>query len=231
MPLIAVEGADAVGKSTQVGLLEPFLADRASSRGVSLRRMHFPQLEVGHFSPLLRKFLTGAYGAGQSVDPQLVALLFACDRFDSKRLLQRWLAAGDVVLLDRYVASNVAYQCAKLFEVEERVQLRQWIEELEYELFGLPRADLTLCFDAPLSFSLIQIAARQRGNASADDVHEDDVELQRGVRQMYRAIAANDPSFCIVHCGNEGDGAAGYTMRPPENIFEEVKTRLAARLV
>lgn len=226
MPLIAIEGADAVGKTTQVGLLEAYLAQRAESRGVALRVEHFPRLDAGLFSPLIDRFLTGAYGPGQMVDPQLVALLFACDRFDRRASLQQWLAEGDIVLFDRYVASNIAYQCAKLPAGLARAELRQWIETLEYDLFALPRAGLTLCFDAPLPFSLAQIAARRRGDASAEDVHEADAELQLGVRQMYDALAERDPAFCIVRCGAATGLGEAYAMRPIDAIFEEVKARV-----
>lgn len=228
MPLIAIEGADAVGKSTQVEFLKAFLSERVSSQGVALRCLHLPRLESGHFAELLQKFLAGALGAGRAVDPQLVALLFACDRLDLRPRLMHWLEEGDVVLMDRYVASNVAYQCAKLPEGAARTKLQLWIEALEYDIFGLPRPNLTLCFDAPLPFSLAQIAARRRCANCPDDVHEADVDLQRGVRQMYYAMAASDPSFCIVRCGHEGDQAAGYAMRTPEDIFEEVRVRVDA---
>lgn len=228
MPLIAVEGADAVGKSTQVALLEEFLSKRAACRGVALRRTHFPRLEEGHFAPLLQKFLTGALGVARTVDPQLVALLFACDRFDAKRQLQYWLAEGDFVLLDRYVASNIAYQCAKLPDKASRNQLRQWIEELEYDLFTLPRADLTLCFDAPLPFSIAQIVARQQDSACAEDVHEADIELQKSVRQMYEAMDVSEPHFHMIRCGAATMGEKTYTMRSPESIFDEVKALLTS---
>lgn len=222
MPLIAVEGADAVGKSTQVKLLADFLAERAVRSGVSLRGMHLPRLEGGRFSLLLQKFLKGEFASGGNVDPQLVALLFACDRFDVRPRLEEWLGQGDIVLMDRYVASNVAYQCAKLADGLAQRKLRGWIEELEYGAFGLPHADVTLCFDAPLSFSLAQIAVRRNHGVCTDDVHEMDVELQRGVRRMYGEIAESDPNFYVVRCGEEGAGDM-YTMRDPEEIFEEVR--------
>ena len=84
MPLIAVEGADAVGKSTQTELLGAYLSKRASERGVEFRYMHLPRLAGGRFSSLLHKFLTGSLGRGVQLEPQLAALLFACDRFDAR---------------------------------------------------------------------------------------------------------------------------------------------------
>ena len=222
MPLIAVEGADAVGKSTQTELLGAYLSKRASERGVEFRYMHLPRLAGGRFSSLLHKFLTGALGRGVQLEPQLAALLFARDR------LVQWLAKRDIVLMDRYVASNVAYQCAKLSDSKARMDLRGWIESVEYELFGMPRADVTLYFDAPLLFSKAQIALRRGRSDSEEDVYEVDEMLQRNVRLEYEQVLANASNCYTVHCGTEDGSGIGYTMREPHAIFEEVKARLGA---
>ena len=206
MPLIAVEGADAVGKSTQTELLGAYLSKRASERGVEFRYMHLPRLAGGRFSSLLHKFLTGSLGRGVQLEPQL--------------------AKGDVVLMDRYVASNVAYQCAKLPDSKARMELRGWIESVEYELFGMPRADVTLYFDAPLLFSKAQIALRRGRSDSEEDVYEVDEMLQRNVRLEYEQVLANAPNCYTVHCGTEDGSGIGYTMREPHAIFEEVKAHL-----
>lgn len=231
MPLIAIEGADAVGKSTQVDLLADFLLAEAVRLGVQLRQVHLPRLEGGRFSSLLRSFLAGDFGQSGEVDARLVALLFACDRFDVRSELQSWLLAGDIVLMDRYVASNVAYQCAKVSDLLVREQLREWIEGLEYEAFGLPRASVTLYFEAPLAFSLSQIAARRAGQSGSRewDVHESDVKLQIGVREVYSGMAAREENFFTIRCG-ESFAGGGYIMRRVEEIFTEVTGLLAATL-
>lgn len=228
MPLIAVEGADAVGKSTQTELLGAYLSKRASERGVEFRYMHLPRLAGGRFSSLLHKFLTGSLGRGVQLEPQLAALLFACDRFDARDRLVQWLAKGDVVLMDRYVASNVAYQCAKLPDSKARMELRGWIESVEYELFGMPRADVTLYFDAPMLFSKAQIALRRGRSDSEEDVYEVDEMLQRNVRLEYEQVLANASNCYTLHCGTEDGSGIGYTMREPHAIFEEVKARLGS---
>ena len=130
--------------------------------------------------------------------------------------------------MDRYVASNVAYQCAKLPDSKARMELRGWIESVEYELFGMPRADVTLYFDAPLLFSKAQIALRRGRSDSEEDVYEVDEMLQRNVRLEYEQVLANAPNCYTVHCGTEDGSGIGYTMREPHAIFEEVKARLGS---
>ena len=82
------------------------------------------------------------------MDPYLVALLFAGDRADAAAMIRKWLARGKYVLLDRYVNSNIAYQCAKVEGGEAREMLRRWILDLEYGHNAIPRPDVSLFLDA-----------------------------------------------------------------------------------
>ena len=108
--LIVLEGLDGAGKSTQVKLLKEYI----QSKGKQLRYLHFPRFDAPVYGDLIAKFLRGDFGAINQVHPQLVALLFAEDRRDAAALIREWLGNGDVVLLDRYVYSNIAYQCSKI---------------------------------------------------------------------------------------------------------------------
>ena len=97
--LIVLEGLDGAGKSTQVKLLKEFLI----GKGVNLRYLHFPRYDAPLYGELIGKYLRGDFGSIEQVHPQIVALLFALDRMDASAQIKEWLAAGDCVLLDRYV--------------------------------------------------------------------------------------------------------------------------------
>ena len=218
--LIVLEGLDGAGKSTQVRLFREYLGSVCSR----LEYIHFPRYDAPVYGGLIGKYLRGGFGSLGSVHPQLVALLFAEDRRDAAAGIRQILREGGTVLLDRYVYSNIAYQCAKLPSDAEAEALREWINNTEYGQFGLPRPDLNLFLDVPIGFVEKSLTA-QRGGADRgylhgqQDIHEADIAFQRRVRDMYRRQAALDPHFIAVDCS---DGQGG--MLPPERIFEKIKS-------
>src|SRR5579863_8846962 len=106
--LIAVEGIDGSGKRTQVELLERAL----TRRGHSVYSTGFPQYD-SWFGRMVGHFLNGELGTLENVDPHFTALLYAGDRFEAKPKLEDALDKGQIVLVDRYVGSNLAHQTAR----------------------------------------------------------------------------------------------------------------------
>ena len=205
--LIVLEGLDGAGKSTQVKKLKEYLTERCGS----LEYIHFPRYDAPVYGDLIGRFLKGEFGSIEAVHPQLVALLFAEDRHRA------------VVLLDRYVYSNIAYQCAKLPQGAERTRLRNWIFDTEYGDFDLPEPDLNLFLDVPIGFVEKSLAANRQGDDrtylhGAQDIHEADIRFQEAVRDMYRAEAARDAHFLRIDCGD-----AEGRMLPPDDIFTKVR--------
>ena len=153
---IVLEGLDGAGKSTQIKLLRQLFA----SRGIESEYVHFPRFDSPVFGELIARFLRGELGSVESVDPYIVALLFAGDRADMAPQIRAWQAEGKVVIVDRYVYSNIGYQCAKLATEEQRAKLKQWILDTEYGYYNIPRPDLSLFLDVPLLQSHLLSSAR-----------------------------------------------------------------------
>ena len=217
--LIVLEGLDGAGKSTQVALLKEYLLQRCGS----LEYIHFPRYQAPVYGDLISRFLRGDFGANEAVHPQLVALLFAEDRHGAGPGIKKALEEGKTVLLDRYVYSNIAYQCAKLPSDREAEELREWINNPEYGQFDLPRPDLNIFLDVPIGFVEQSLTAQRAGGDrnylhGQQDIHEADINFQRRVRDMYRRQAALDPHFIVVDCSD-----AEGRMLPPEAIFEKIK--------
>ena len=186
---IVLEGLDGAGKSTQIGMLERLLA----SRGVASEFLHFPRFDAPVYGELIARFLRGELGPVEGVDPYVVALLFAGDRAGAAPMLRRWLDDGKVVLLDRYVYSNVGFQCAKLPAGEQRSRLRRWILDLEFGYNAIPRPDLSLFLDVPFAFTERKLAQQREGGdrdylKGARDIHEDSLDLQRRVRDRKSVV-------------------------------------------
>jgi dTMP kinase len=217
--LIVLEGLDGAGKSTQVKRLREYLTQRCGS----LEYIHFPRYEAPVYGDLITRFLKGEFGSIEAVHPQLVALLFAEDRHGAAPAMRQALKEGKTVLLDRYVYSNIAYQCAKLKDVQERGKLRDWIFNTEYGNFELPQPDLNLFLDVPIGFVEQSLTHQREGQdrnylAGAQDIHEASIAFQKAVRDMYVAETARDPKFRRIDCS----GAQGE-MLPPDAIFDKVR--------
>ena len=217
--LVVLEGLDGAGKSTQVKKLRSYLESRLGS----LEYIHFPRYDAPVYGDLISRFLRGDFGSNEAVHPQLVALLFAEDRHGAAPQMKQTLASGGTVLLDRYVYSNIAYQCAKVKNSEEAADLREWIFNTEYGDFDLPRPDLNIFLDVPIGFVESKLKS-QRGGADRDylegaqDIHEADIEFQKRVREIYRQQCEIDPKFIRIDCSDEYG-----QMLPPDEIFAKVK--------
>ena len=224
--LFVLEGLDGAGKSTQVRKLADYLRSRLGS----LEYIHFPRYDAPVYGQLISNFLKGEYGANDSVHPQLVALQFAEDRHGAKDGIKAILDKGGAVLLDRYVYSNVAYQCAKMQDNEKAENLREWILNTEYGQFELPRPDLNIFLDVPISFVESSLAANRKGDDRSylqgkQDIHESDIEFQKRVRKIYLRQASLDKDFLVIDC-SDADG----NMLPPDDIFNKIKLAVDSRL-
>ena len=217
--LIVLEGLDGAGKSIQVKRLREYLTERCGS----LEYIHFPRYEAPVYGDLISRFLRGDFGSNEAVHPQLVALLFAEDRHGAAPVMRKALEEGKTVLLDRYVYSNIAYQCAKLQDLQERRKLRDWIFNTEYGDFELPEPDLNLFLDVPIGFVEQSLNRQREGQdrnylSGAQDIHEASIAFQKAVRDMYVAETARDPKFRRIDCSGPGG-----EMLPPDTIFDMVR--------
>ncbi len=218
--IIVIEGLDGAGKSTQVKRVKELIV----SKGLELKYMHFPRYEGSMYGALIGEFLRGDFGNIDQVHPKLVALLYAEDRRVASEQIKEWLNNGCCVLLDRYVYSNIAYQCSKIDNKDESNQLRDWILNTEYDLFGIPKPDINIFLDVPIGF--VDKKLKESRNDADDrgyldgkgDIHEANIEFQIGVRKIYLEQCELDPKFIRVDCSDQ-DGE----MLAPDIIFEKIK--------
>src|SRR5207245_6384611 len=128
------------------------LAQTALAPGYSTASVSFPLYDDNPFSRAIGAYLNGEYGGLDEVPPALSALLYAVDRFHARPRLLAALEECDLVVCDRYVASNLAHQGSQL-EGEAREHLLQWLVDVEYGEFQLPRPGLVVLLDAPATLA------------------------------------------------------------------------------
>lgn len=198
--LVALEGIDGAGKATQAKLL----ARRARAGGLSVEVLAFPRYGRTFFSGAVRDLLGG--GFGEANDPRLVGLLFAGDRLESRPLLEERLAAVDLVVVDRYVASNLAYQAARAARAggaeaggAEAGSVAAFLEAVEHDVFGLPRPELTVLYDLPVAVAAERLAARApAGGRPERDAYEADRDLLEACRRSYLTLADRRSDWVVI---------------------------------
>jgi len=211
--LIAIEGIDGSGKRTQVDLLTAGLRER----GRSVLATGFPQYE-SWFGKMVGQFLNGELGPLESVDPHFSALLYAGDRFEAKPRLETALNNGQIVLVDRYIGSNLAHQTARV-DSAKRASFQEWIEHLEYEVYGLPKEDLVLYLRVPAveAQKLVALKSARSYTSAQKDLLEASLRHLEDAAQMYDSLAKR-ANWNTIECF---DGKRNQ-MRPAEDIAKEV---------
>jgi dTMP kinase len=213
--LIAIEGIDGAGKGTQAGRLVSALREL----GLRVDTLQFPRYSATNFGGAIGDFLNGRFGSLGQVHPQLAAVLYAGDRFESRPLLMQMMDNNDVVVLDRFVGSNLAHQSAKL-DGAERTALVDWIEKIEFEVFQLPRPKLTVLIDmsSQMSRELVARKATRDYTDQEADLQESDLPYLERVRRCYLALAHSRLDWRTVH-GLNDEGS----LRTIDEVGEEIR--------
>ncbi|ULT71949.1 hypothetical protein [Pseudomonas sp. BC42] len=185
--LVIIEGGDGLGKSTQLKILK----SRLESQGRKAVTYDFPNKSGTPIGQLIGDFLKGGFG---QVTPEFLGLAFAADRLVSRKSIIEALDAGAVVLCDRYVASNIAFQGAKISDEQRRGELDLLLRWLEYDIYELPRPNLEIvltCTDRHYVEGTHLTRNVDPTRAYTDDqadIHEASSDLQRAVNLYFRQL-------------------------------------------
>jgi dTMP kinase len=211
--LLAIEGIDGTGKGTQAARL----AETAESRGYAVASFSFPLYDDNPFSRAVADYLNGEFGSAEEVHPELAALLYAGDRFHARPRIVEALETHDLVVCDRYAGSNAAHQGAKL-EGEARRRLLEWLDEVEYGEFALPRPQLVVLLDAPVALARELVGRKAaRGYTTLEaDIHEADAHHSGATRDVYLELAARGGWHVVRTAAEDG------TLRDVDEIAAEV---------
>lgn len=170
--LIAIDGVDASGKQTHTQML----FDRLSKDGYNVKKISFPAYDSPS-SELVKMYLSGDFGKNpEDVNAYAASSFFAADRFASFRT--DWGAfykkPDTIIIADRYVSSNMIHQASKIDNDEEKNKFLQWLCELEFEIYGIPKPDITFFLDMPTEFAELLMSERENkfDSEAEKDIHE-----------------------------------------------------------
>jgi len=198
---IVIEGLDGSGKSTQINLLRKYL----SKENIKSILFHYPRLDSKPYGYLISKFLRGEFGSIETVDPYLVSVLFAGDRKDNDTKIRQFIKKDYFVICDRYIYSNIAFQCAKLAHQDQKNQLKEWILEFEYEYNNIIRPSLSIYLNLPFHFVKNNLSSKRTGEDryylnGKKDIHENDLILQKNVHFEYEKLISEKKDIVTLDC-------------------------------
>lgn len=207
--IIVIEGTECSGKETQTKLLEKKL----KQLGKQCIRFDFPMYDTP-----TGKIVGGAIrgkaemgpkmfeDCGAAVDPHVICLYYAADRKYNMPMIEDYLKKDYYVILDRYTTSNLAHQGSKIKEKDDRFNMYQWIDKLEYWLLKLPKPDKTIYLHLPYEYknSLRKTDSKEKLNDNIKQTEEAYLELS----ELY--------NWDIVECVRNGK------IRSVEEINEEI---------
>lgn len=213
--LIIIEGGDGSGKATQTALLK----ERLEREGYNVRTVSFPNYDSPAAMPV-KMYLAGDFGKKPSdVNPYVASTFYAVDRFASYRQdWQEFYEKGGLILADRYTTSNMIHQAIKYDDPAERDAFLDWLDDLEFGKFGLPRPDGVCLLDVPEAVTERLMANREHKTGGATgDIHEKDTSYLLRVHEAYDELSRRY-GWHRIYCADE----TGEQLRTIESIHEDV---------
>jgi len=217
--LVVLEGTDASGKANQSKLLVKNLR----KHGYNAVRVSFPRYK-SFFGRIVAMYLQGKFGGKEKMPAELSALLYSLDRFDFKPELEKLLGKGKIVVCDRYTASNLAYQTAKIKNKKEQGSFLRWLGGVESRL---PVPAIKIFLDMPVQAAQ-KLIKKRYGKKGKMDLHESDTAYLEIVRKIYLSMVRKEKDWLRVRCVKRQRASIAIKSRAEiqESIWSCVKTRL-----
>lgn len=179
---LVIEGTDGSGKGTQFKLL----VDKLRDQGYEVETFDFPQYDR-ESSYFVRQYLNGNYGTAEEVGPYTGSMFYALDRYEAAPRIRGALAAGKVVIANRFTGSNMAHQGTKFPTSEERNGYFLWLEAIEFKMLNIPRPDMSLVLRVPAETAQKLVDQKEARNYTDKkrDLHEADINHMTRSVEVY----------------------------------------------
>jgi dTMP kinase len=204
--LIVIDGTDGSGKATQVALLEKHL----KKDGYKVKIVDFPEYYKNFFGKFIGHCLSEQYYNFLNVHPKIASMTYAADRWESSEQMREWLKKGYIVIANRYVSANQIHQGGKISNPTKRTAFIKWLDKMEYEVFKIPRPDLTFYLSLPIEIVLELLENRGSSKIKraylkrAKDVHEADVDFMKNSIKSALWLAKRQKNWTKIDCSNKG---------------------------
>lgn len=195
---IVIEGTDGSGKGTQ----HAKLVERLEDEGYEVATFDFPQYEQPS-SFFVKEYLNGKYGTAEEVGPYTGSLFYALDRYQAAPAIRQALSEGKIVIANRFTGSNMAHQGTKFLNVEERRGYFIWLDNLEFQMLGIPRPTRSFVLRVPAETAQKLVDQKEARNYTDKkrDLHEADMNHMKLAVEVYDDLCQLFPKdFSRLDC-------------------------------
>ena len=220
--LFVIDGTDGSGKQTQFEMLE----NRLKKEKIDYRTVSFPNYDSPS-SALVKMYLSGEFGEDpKKVSPYIASTFYAIDRYATfQKGYKEYYDNGGIILADRYTTANMVHQAGKIQNREERQKFLDWLCDLEFNLYGLPKPTEAFFLNMPPEYALRLIENRE--NKFTHDIKKDIHERNRShIIDSYNAACdlVNIYNWYEVKCVRNEQIRTIEDIH--EEIFEEIKKQI-----
>lgn len=227
---IVIDGIDGAGKATQTKLL----VEALQAKGQKVATIDFPRYYDNFFGGMIGQALRGDFGDFLAVHPKIASVLYACDRLESTKQVNAWLAKGYTVIADRFTSSNQIHQGGKCKTDRERKEFLSWLDKMEHEVLGVPRPDMIIYLSLPVAVSQELLKKAKSGTEQkkkdfkkrylkgAKDLAEENIEHMEASRKSAYSIIKSKNNWQMIECFDKKK----KVLRTIEDIHREILSLL-----
>ena len=212
--LFVIDGTDGSGKQTQFEQLK----NRLDKEGIEYKTVSFPNYESDS-SSLVKMYLSGEFGDDpKAVNAYIASTFYAVDRYATfKKGYEEYYNNGGIILADRYTTANMVHQAGKITDENEREKFLNWLCDLEFNLYGLPKPTKVFFLNMPIEKTVELMKNRENkfSHDSKKDIHERNKEH---LSESYNAAC----SVAKKYNWNEIKCVRDDKIRTIEDIHEEI---------
>lgn len=214
---VVIDGIDGSGKWTQISLV----AEQLEKKWKKVKILDFPRYwETSAF--MVEKYLNGEYG--NEISAKQASIFYAVDRFQSYHDNKHDIQNYDYILSNRYVSANMIHQAGKISDEAEKNDFLTWLEDLEYNIFGIPKPDKTIFLNVSPQMSqklVLKKAEREYLKwGKKMDLHEEDTNHLKNAHASAMKIVQNNPDWVKIDC--EKNGEMREISHITQNILDEI---------
>jgi len=203
------------------------LVDRLKKEGHKIKIVDFPVYYKNFFGKFIGHCLSEQYYNWLGVHPKIASVMYAADRWESSEEMRKWLKECYIVIANRYVSANQIHQGGKIKSAKKRADFMKWLDEMEYEVFKIPRPDITLYLSLPVNIVLNLLKERDSSKMKREylkkkkDVHEMDENFLINSRKSAMKLIKEVPNFIKIDCSEKGKILSREQIH--EMVYKEVK--------
>lgn len=219
--LIVIDGTDGSGKATQVKLLQK----RLTKEGHTVKVLDFPEYYKNFFGKFIGHCLSEQYYNWINVHPKIASIAYAADRWESSKKIEEWLKKGYIVLSNRYVSANQIHQGGKINNDIKRASFIKWLEEMEYEVFKIPKPHAVFYLNVPIDIILKLIKERNEKTSRSyigkrKDIVEGDIPYLTNSTKTALWLARTQKGWIKIECAHNG------ILDTKKHIHEEIYAKV-----